>query len=72
MCSSIKFLFFFFLLDIGFIKVDATTKSGDIELKTVGDHNIVTSKLFGSVDVKYKVADSGKTDFLFLFVHLVC
>jgi hypothetical protein len=45
----------------GFIKVDTVTKSGDIELKTVADHNIATSKLFGSADVKYKIPDLGLT-----------
>lgn len=48
--------------NFGFLKVDSTTKAGtDIEFKTGASHNTTTGKLFGSLDLKYKIPDYGVT-----------
>jgi hypothetical protein len=48
--------------NFGFMKIDTTTKSGDnAEFKTGASHNIGTGKLFGSLDIKYKIPDYGMT-----------
>ena len=44
------------------MKLDSTTKAGekkDIEFKTGASHNVVSQKMFGSLDVKYKLSDYG-------------
>lgn len=43
--------------------MDSTTKAGErkeIEFKTGASHNIATQKLFGSLDIKYKLPVYGK------------
>jgi len=50
--------------NFGFLKLDSTTKAGDkkeIEFKTGASHNVASSKLFGSLDVKYKLPVYGIT-----------
>lgn len=50
--------------NLGFIKIDSTTKSGGdqpLEFKTSSSHNGATGKLFGSVDLKYKFPKYGVT-----------
>lgn len=45
-------------LDFGFLKLDSTTKAGEkreIEFKTGASHNVASQKLFGSLDIKYKL-----------------
>lgn len=47
-------------LDPGFLKVETTTKSGDVEFKNNASHNLTSQKLVGNVEVKYKLAEHGK------------
>jgi len=48
--------------NFGYLKIDTTTKAGEqVEFKTSASHNISTSKLFGSIDVKYKIPKYGVT-----------
>jgi len=47
--------------NFGFLKLDTTTKAGTLEFKTGTSQNVATGKLFGSVDVKYKIPEYGVT-----------
>ena len=48
--------------DFGFLKLDTTTKTGTgLEFKTAASQNVATGKLFGSVDMKYKMPEHGVT-----------
>uniref|UniRef100_A0A915I878 Voltage-dependent anion-selective channel n=1 Tax=Romanomermis culicivorax TaxID=13658 RepID=A0A915I878_ROMCU len=49
------------LAHFGFVKVDTTTKSGDVEFKTNVAHNLSTAKMFGALDVKYRLPQYGTT-----------
>jgi len=45
--------------NINFVKLDTTTRSGDIEMKTSSQQNIGTGKMHGGIDVKYKIPNQG-------------
>lgn len=48
--------------NFGFLKVDTKTKTSDgLEFKTNAQHNTATSRLFGSIDIKYKFKEYGLT-----------
>ena len=50
--------------NVGFLKVDSTTKAGDgnaVEFKVASAHNIASGKLAGGLDVKYKLPEYGVT-----------
>lgn len=48
--------------NFGFFKVETTTKSGTgVEFKTNASQNSATGKVFGAVDVKYKIPEYGVT-----------
>jgi len=47
--------------NFGHLRADVTCKSGDFEFKTNCIQNIGTGKLFGGIDVKYKVPNQGIT-----------
>jgi hypothetical protein len=47
--------------NFGHIKLDTTTRSGDIEFKTNCLQNIGSGKLFGGIDVKYKIPAQNMT-----------
>jgi len=45
----------------GFLKVETTTASGDVEFKNNAAHNLTSQKIVGNVEVKYKIAEHGIT-----------
>jgi len=46
----------------GFMKLDCTTKTeSDLEFKTGASQNIATGKLFGNVELRYKIPEYGVT-----------
>jgi len=50
--------------NVGFMKIEHTSKAGankEVEFKTNAAHNIAAGKLFGSLDVKYKLPAYGVT-----------
>ena len=47
--------------NISFVKLETTTKSGDVEFKTNSAHNVASSNLAGNIDIKYKLPKYGLT-----------
>lgn len=47
--------------NFGFVKLETTTKSGDVEFKTGAAHNVASAVLGGNLDIKYKLPKYGLT-----------